>query len=484
MTRIDRRRFLGHVLASSAAATAVGPAARLMAAETAVTSANETLSVAVIGVRGRGQDHARAFAALPDCEVTCVCECDRAIGPGVVKKIGELQKGREPKFVEDLRRVFDDPSVDIVSIATPNHWHSLAAIWAMQAGKDVYVEKPVSHNVSEGRRMVQVARKYKRICQGGTQYRSFGPNRQAARYIADGNLGKVTYAHCYTYRPRKPIGAPGQYQPPETIDYNLWAGPAPVPLPIRRPNFHYDWHWIWDYGCGELGNNSVHPLDALRMILGGTGLGRGVLSYGARHFDDAGETPNTQVTIHDFDGMVIVQEVRNLKSPAPKHGGSILVEGTEGYLVSTLRGASAHRADGELVQKFDAPNEDHFANFVKAVRSRKMEDLNAEIVNGHLSTAIIHVGNISQRLGQDASPGEIKAQLEKLPAAEKHLETFESIQKHLAESDVDIAKQPLKLGPWLAIDSDRETFVDNEAANAMLIRDYREPFVVPPADKI
>ena len=484
MTRIARRRFLEQVMLTSAATTACGPVARLWAAEPAAKSANEKLNVAVIGVRGRGQDHARGFAAIPGCEVTCICECDRAIGPAVVKKIGEIQKGREPKFVEDLRRVFDDPSVDIVSIATPNHWHALAAIWAMQAGKDVYVEKPVSHNVSEGRRMVQVARKYNRICQGGTQYRSFGPNREAAKYVAGGKLGKVGYAHCYMYRTRRAIGAPGAYQPPESVDYNLWAGPAPMTLPIRRPNFHYDWHWIWDYGCGELGNNSVHPLDTLRMILGGTGLGRGVLSYGARHFDDAGETPNTQVTIHGFEDMVIVQEVRNLKSPAPKHGGFILVEGSEGYLVSTLRGASAYRPDGELAQKFEAPNDDHFANFVTAVRSRKMEDLNAEIVEGHLSTAIVHVGNISQRLGQDASAGEIKAQLEKLPAAEKNLETFDDIQKHLAENGVDISKQPLKLGPWLAIDSDRETFVDSDAANAMLTRDYREPFVVPPADKI
>jgi len=471
-------------MTSSAAAAAIGPAGRILAAEKPSKSPNEKLNVAIIGVRGRGQDHARAFAAMPDCEVTCICECDRAIAPSVVKKIGEIQKGREPKFVEDLRRVFEDKSIDMVSVATPNHWHSLAAIWAMQAGKDVYVEKPVSHNVSEGRRMVQVARKHNRICQGGTQYRSFGPNREAARYIAEGKLGKVSYAHCYTYRTRNPIGAPGEYQPPESLDYNLWAGPAPMPLPVRRPNFHYDWHWIWDYGNGELGNNSVHPVDAMRMIVGGTGLGRGVLSYGARHYDDAGQTPNTQVTIHDLGEMVLVQEVRNLKTAPPARGGAILVEGSEGYLVSTLSGASAYRPDGELAQKFEAPNDDHFANFVKAVRSRNREDLNAEIVNGHISTAVIHVANISQRLGEDASPAEIKARLEKLPAAEKTLETFESIRKHLADHDIDIDKQPLKLGPWLQIDSDKETFVGNDAANAMLTRDYREPFVVPAADQM
>ncbi len=484
MTRINRRGFLEHAMVASAAAMAVGPAGRCLAEEKPPKSPNETLSVAVIGVRGRGQDHARAFATMPGCEVTYICECDRAIGPTVVKKIADVQKGREPKFVEDMRRIFEDKSVDVVSVATPNHWHSLAAIWAMQAGKDVYVEKPVSHNIREGRCMVQVARKYNRICQGGTQYRSFGPTRESAGYLADGKLGKVTYAHCFTYRPRNPIGPPGEHQPPESLDYNLWAGPAPMPLPVRRPHFHYDWHWIWDYGNGELGNNSVHPLDALRMILGSAGLGRGVLSYGVRHFDDAGETPNTQVTIHDFDSMVIVQEVRNLKSAPPKGGAAILIEGTEGYLVSTLRAASAYHPNGELAQKLDAPNDDHFANFIKAVRSRKPEDLNAEIIQGHTSTAVVHVGNISQRLGQKASPDEIKARLEKLPAAEKTLETFESIQKHLADHKIDIAGQPLTLGPWLQIDSESEQFVDNPAANALLTRDYREPFVVPPADKI
>ncbi len=172
-----------------------------------------------------------------------------------------------------MRRIFDDKSVDIVSIATPNHWHSLAAIWAMQAGKDVYVEKPVSHNISEGRRMVQVARKYNRICQGGTQYRSTGANRAAAQYVREGKLGQIKLAHVCTYRSRTSIGPAGQYSPPPTVDYNLWAGPAPMELPVRRKSFHYDWHWFWDWGGGELGNNSVHPVDAMRMVVGLEGPG-------------------------------------------------------------------------------------------------------------------------------------------------------------------------------------------------------------------
>ncbi len=483
MASIPRRRFLQQSLLGAATVTAVAPAARLLGQTQQAGSPNETLSVAVIGVRGRGQAHAHAFAAREDCRITYICDCDQAMSAPVVKKIGELQQS-EPKAVEDMRRVFDDPSVDVVTIATPNHWHSLAAIWAMQAGKDVYVEKPVSHNVSEGRRTVQAARKHQRICQAGTQYRSYGANRAAAKFIAEGKLGDVSYAHCYTYRPRKPIGEPGQFPPPQTLDYNLWTGPAPMQLPVVRPHFHYDWHWIWDYGNGELGNNSVHRLDCLRLILGNPDLGRGVMSYGARQFDDAGQTPNTQVTIHDLGSLTVVQEVRNLATAKPPCDGNILIRGSEGHLVATLTGVAVFDPDDKLVEKLEGPDEDHFDNFIKAVRSRNMEDLNADIVQGHTSTATIHVANISQQLGQTASASEIRAELEKHPSAAAAVETFEAIQKHLADNGVDIQKQPLTLGPWLAIDAEKEQFTGSEAANALLTREYREPFIVPSEDQL
>jgi predicted dehydrogenase len=460
-----------------AAAASAGSAPVLLAAEPdkQSKSANDRLSVAVIGVRSRGGQHAQAFDSRDDCVVTYICDADSAIG----EKVAARFKGK-PKFVQDLRRIFDDKSVDIVSIATPNHWHALAAIWAMQAGKDVYVEKPLSHNISEGRRMVQVARKYNRICQGGTQYRSSGANRAAAQYIREGKLGQIKLAHVCTYRSRSSIGPAGQYSPPPTVDYNLWAGPAPMEMPVRRKSFHYDWHWFWDWGGGELANNSVHPVDAMRLMTGLQGLGRGVLSYGGRvGLDDCGETPSVQVSIHDFGPTTVVQEVRNLKTAAPKRGSSLIV-GTEGY----LSGGSVYDPDGKLVQKLSGPGEDHFANFVKAVRSRKREDLNADIEEGHISTAVIHVGNISQRLGKPASPKEIQQALEALKVNENVVETFAEIRRHLTDNGVDIDKTPLTLGPWLTIDSDRERFVKNKAANAMLTRDYRKPFVVPSAKEI
>jgi len=485
MQRLSRRRFLEQsMLATAAAVTAATPGST-PAQERTTTSPNERLSVAVLGVRGRGQGHADAFAAREDCAVTYVCDADRKVGEAYAEKFAAKYDSK-PVFVDDMRRIFDDPSVDVVSIATPNHWHSLAAIWAMQAGKDVYVEKPVSHNVSEGRRMVQTMQKHGRICQGGTQYRSGGSNRAAAEAIKQGKLGRIKLAQCFTYRLRTPIGPPGEYPVPESVDYNLWAGPAPMQIPLRRRNFHYDWHWIWDYGNGELGNNSVHAVDTMRLLLDLNGLGRGVMSYGGRQFDDAGETPNTQITVHDFGEVTVVQEVRNLKTDRPPRGATILVEGTEGFLVGTLGGNTIFDLDGNLVEKVEGPGDNHFGNFVKAVYSRKVEDLNAPIVEGHLSTALVHVGNVSHVLGRKAAPADIAAQLEAHQGNYEALEAFERIRSHLAEHKVDIASpdQQLELGPWLAIDSDSETFGDNAEANALLTREYRKPFVVPTADEV
>ncbi len=482
MLRVNRRRFLEESLLAAAAAAAVEPLGQVMAGEAPSKSPNEKLSVAVIGVRGRGGAHIEAFASRSDCQVTHVCDADRDVCSRVAES--QAKKGRKVKAVEDMRRVFDDKSVDIVAVATPNHWHSLAAIWAMQAGKDVYVEKPVSHNVSEGRRMVQVARKYGRICQGGTQYRSVGANRATAQFLREGKLGKITLARCVMHRSRRSIGPAGKYEAPASVDYNLWAGPAPMD-PITRKSFHYDWHWFWNYGNGELGNNCIHAVDTMRLLLGLQGLGRGVMSYGGRLlFNDAAETPNTQVTIHDLGDITVVQEVRNLKTAAPRLGATVLVTGSEVYLACTLGGDTVYDLQGKRVQKIEGPNENHFENFLKAVRSRRREDQNAEIVEGHQSTALVHLGNISQRLGRLAAPAEILKQLQSLKVHENVADSFEQIRRHLADNGADIEKTRLTLGPWLTIDSAKETFVGNPAADRLLTRPYRKPFVVPPADAI
>jgi len=210
-----------------------------------------------------------------------------------------------------------------------------------------------------------------------------------------------------------------------------------------------------------------------------------VLSYGARvGIDDCAETPSVQVTIHDFGPLTVVQEVRNLKTASPKQGGAIFIEGAEGYLVSNYSSAAVYDPEGKLVEKLSGPNINHFDNFIQAVRSRNRQEQNAEINQGHTSTALVHVANISQRLGQPASPAEIRKVLESLKVNENAVETFEEIRQHLADNNVDIEKTPLALGPWLAIDADREQFAESAAANAMLTREYRKPFVVPAENEV
>jgi len=468
------------MLAATAAVAA--PARPLMSAQS--DSPNERIGVAVIGTGGRGSAHAAAFAGRKDCEVRVLCDADLSRAEGVANSVAKRQ-GRRPKVVQDLRTIFEDGSVDAVSIATCNHWHALAAIWAMQAGKDVYVEKPVSHNVTEGRRIVQVARKHKRVCQSGTQYRSHGSNRALASYLREGKLGDVTLAFCMVRKGRGPIGAPGKYDPPKGVDYDLFCGPAPL-APITRQRFHYDWHWFWDFGNGDLGNSGIHRVDIARWALGVSGLGSGVMSYGGRlGYSDAGETPNTQITIHDFGDRSLVVEVRGLKTG--QHRGltnGIVIEGSEGFITSTQTSAAIFDPDGKKVRDLTGPNEDHFDNFLKAVRSRRIEDLNAEILDGHQSSALCHLGNISHRLGGPASPKEILGQLDSHRIHDEVAETFDRNRKHLHGNGVDLEKTPLTLGPWLRTSPGQEAFVDNGPADALLTRTYRRPYVVPTADAI
>ena len=475
MNSITRRRFLEDTLLAAAAAAAASIPARAIAAEQRPAGANDRITAAIIGCGIRGKQHASELARLSDCEIAYVCDPDRDRAAEVAAHLVELKRP-QPKAVQDLRVILDDKSVAAVFVATPNHWHALAAIWAMQAGKDVYVEKPVSHNVSEGRRIVQVARKLGRICQGGTQNRSNGALAEAIKYMHDGKLGEVKLARSIVYGRRNSIGGPGRYEVPGSVDYNLFAGPAPL-SPLTRPKFHYDWHWFWDTGNGELGNNNIHSLDICRWGLGVTGLGRAVISYGGRvGYTDAAETPNTQVCVFDFGGKTILAETRGLKTEPfdPNFKGGWVFHGTEGIIA----GESLFDLDGKLVRTFTGKSENHFANFLKAVRSRKVSELHADILEGHQSTALCHIGNISWRLGHPASPDEMQKRLAELKVHEAVLETFDRTRKHLAENDVDLEKTKLTLGPMLRLDSDKEKFLDPMAA-ALLTREYRKPFVVP-----
>lgn len=481
MIRQSRREFLENSLLAAAAAMAGTSAASSPAHAQGSSSPNERLRVAVLGVNGRGGAHVSAFSSRNDTQVAVICDPDENVGGKRAEALGNA-KGYKVQYVQDLRRVMDDQSIDIVSIATPNHWHALATIWAVQAGKDVYVEKPISHNVSEGRRMVQAAQKHGRIVQTGTQARSHQAQRELVEFVKSGGIGEVLLARGLCYKRRGSIGPRGNYDVPAGVDYNVWLGPA-AEQPVTRPKFHYDWHWQWDFGNGDLGNQGVHQMDIARWGLGVTGLGRSVLSYGGRlGYEDAGETANTQVNIHDFGNKQLVFEVRGLPTE-PLRGASVgvIFYGTEGYGVSTSNYAKAavFDNDGKLIQEFSGGGENlHYANFIDAVRSRKAEQLNAPLLEGHFSAALCHLGNISYRLGQMIG---LKEAEERLGGQGEAVRTFGRFAEHLTQNGVDLAQTKLRFGRRLELQADAEQFTGEDVAlaNQMLTREYRAPFVVP-----
>jgi len=484
MARRTRREFLEDSMFATAAAVAANAAPNLFADEEKPSkSPNETLGVAVVGVNGRGNSHISAFAGRSDTEILYVCDVDREIGPKRAEEVGKRQGGRTPKFVEDIRKLLEDPKVDIVSIATPNHWHALGAIWSIQAGKDVYVEKPVSHNVSEGRRIVEAARKHNRICQTGTQSRSNPGMIGVMEYLHSGKLGEVKLARGLCYKPRGSIGPRGTFEPPANVNYDLWCGPAPAG-PVTRSRFHYDWHWQWDYGNGDLGNQGIHQMDLCRWALGEKSLSRTVLSYGGRFgYEDAGETANTQLVIHDYGKKSLVFEVRGLKTPRLKDVSvGLIVECTDGFaVIPSYEAGSVFDKDGKELESFKGGGDNlHFANFLKAVRSRKHTDLTADVEEGHLSSALCHLGNISYRLGADLPATELLPSLEKFPHNDNFQDTMQRTLDHLRDNGIIVDNNlKVRMGLQLAIDTAAENFPNQPAANAMLTREYRAPFVVP-----
>ena len=451
---------------------------------TAKVSANERIRMAVIGFNGRGMDHIKGFASMPETEIVMLCDPDQRIAEKGVKGVKELQE-KEPGFVQDLRRIMDDKSIDAVSIATPNHWHALAAIWAIQAGKDVYVEKPVSHNVSEGRRIVEVARKNNKIVQTGTQSRSNEGMQQVMNFIHSGKIGAVKLAYGLCYKPRGSIGnTTTDLKIPDTLDFNLWCGPAPME-PLHRIGVHYNWHWFWNTGNGDLGNQGIHEMDKARWGLNVKTLPDAIWSVGGRvGYVDSAETANTQLCLFNYakEGCKLIFEVRGLKTSHYKGArvGNIWV-GTNGYVVSNSYGSGvAFRPDGELMDNFKGGG-NHYANFVKAVKSRKFSDLNADIEEGHLSSALCHLGNISYRLGHIASTEEMAKTLDNPKSngmCNEGCDAVTRMKKHLEDNKVDLAAK-FHIGKPLQLDSSSETFKDDKDANAMLTREYRKGFEVP-----
>jgi predicted dehydrogenase len=490
MNFLDRRDFLKQS-AGLAGLIAAGYFAKdtLAAAQEAQPAqprgANERLNIAVIGVRGRGRDHIGGLAGRNNCRVTHLCDVDTAVTPAAVKLVQGRQDGAPaPTVVQDLRRIMDNKDIHAVSIATPNHWHSLAAIWAMQAGKHVYVEKPVSHNIWEGRRLVEASRHFNKICQAGTQIRSNPGIREAIAFIQENKLGRCTVARGLCYKRRDTIGhVNGPQEPPRTMDYNLWCGPAANRPPQRnhRTNgtVHYEWHWIWEYGNGDLGNQGIHQMDVARWGLGKAELPRSCISLGGRFgYVDDGETPNTQMAVMDYGEAQLIFEVRGLNPMGNYRNAQVgnVFHCPDGYVVFTTYNTAIVFNNENREQRRFGGNGDHYGNFVSCVRSGRRQDLKGEILEGHLSSALCHLANISYRLGR-ATPFDRRNGV--LGENREANETLTRMVDHLRAREVAIDKVMLTVGQRLNVDVQAETFGNDAAANRLLTREYRKGFEVP-----
>jgi predicted dehydrogenase len=489
----NRRQFIQSTLGAAAAMSA--------AAYVRGAAAASDIRVAQIGFNGQGGGHIKSLGS----HVVALCDVDRKV---LDKKADELkERNRTVDKYTDYRKLLEDKNIDAVSIATPNHTHSLIAIAAVQAGKHVYVEKPISHNVWEGRQLVAAARRYNKLVQCGTQSRSSQALKDAVAFAQGGALGKIRYAVGTCYKPRHDIGkssTPLEF--PDFIDRNLWVGPA-ADDPIYRPeknskgqyNPHYDWHWDFNTGGGDLGNQGIHQMDICRWFLGETTLAPRVISIGGRlGYDDAGNTANTQVIFHAYEQAPLIFEVRGL--PRSKEyqesgwdgnmdryrcratGVAAVIQCEKGFIeVPDYTKATAFDNDGREVKYFKPDGDNHHHNWLSAIAAGDRKLLNAEIQEGHLSSSLCHTGNVSHRLGEKKSTREIAERV----AANEYLATsFDRMCGHLRANGVDVdGEDVITLGPWLELDPTSESFVGNDQANELRTRKYREPFVVPDMER-
>jgi predicted dehydrogenase len=372
------------------------------AAGVLAASPNDTIRAACVGIRGRGRSHISSLLEQPNVELAAFCDIDESV---LEARLGDVEKkGRKrPTGYTDYRKLLEDKSIDVVTIATQNHNHTLQTIWACQAGKDVYVEKPCSHNIFESRQIVAAARKYNRIVQHGSQSRSSKACQEAVEKMRNGEIGDVYMARGLSYKWRDTIGRKSPEPVPAGVHYDLWLGPAPK-REFTRNRFHYNWHWMWDYGNGDIGNQGIHQMDMARWGLGVTYPTKITAAGGHFMFDDDQETPNTMVATFEFDGMgkkkLLVFEVRHwMTNPESDITVGNLYYGTKGYL-ATRGGYKIFLGKEREPGPSGSGGGDHFANFLSAVRSRKREELNAEIEEGAISCVLVHLANISYRLGR------------------------------------------------------------------------------------
>ena len=442
-----RRKFIA-TAASGAVASVMAPMAfagekaeQGMAMPTVVPKsafgANDRIRIAVLGVNSRGVTLISSAMGVPNVEVVTLCDPDMNVLRAKSKSFEDKYK-KKVAVEQDFRKVYDDKNIDAVMLASPNHWHALHAIYACQAGKDVYVEKPATHNVSEGRKMIEAAYKYNRIVQHGVQLRSSVAIREAVQHLRNGLIGRVYMSRGLVFRWRPDIGNKGISNVPEGLDYDLWCGPAPM-APFTQNLVHYNWHWHWNYGCGDVGNQGIHETDLCMWGLD-VGLPERITSMGGKFlWNDAKEVPEIQTSIYHYpkEKKIIQFEVRNWCTNLEDGAGvGNIFYGDKGYMVVKDYGTYETYL-GEKREKGPSRSEDgelelHVANWIDAVRARDKSIQNGPVETGHLSSSLAHLGNISYRLGR---------QLDFDPVAER--------------------------------------FIGCTDANEMLTRTYRPPFVMP-----
>ena len=430
---MERRTFVKSAAGLAATASALAPASAL--------GANDTIRIAVLGVNGRGKSHISGLQPLENVEITTFVEPDLVVAR---QRAAEFEKtyGKKVKIVQDMREVFDDKDIDAVTIATPNHWHTLAAIWACQAGKDVYVEKPSTHCYNEGLSLVAAAKKYDRIVQHGVQLRSSEAIQEAVAQLNDGIIGDVYMARATIFKWRPPLEKHANAEPPSTLDYEQWVGPGKW-RPYSKQHVHYNWHWTWDYGNGEIGNQGIHETDMMQWGLGVTQPTR-LTSMGGRYlWDDHRETPELLTTLMEFEeggrkkfGEIAVRFWCSNHETESANGN--LFYGTEGHLV--ISGYTDYQfffgRGNEPGPKGKAPTK-HYENFIKAIRSRKTSDQNGPVEQAHNAAGMAHLGNITYQRNK-----------------------------------------------VLEFDPKAERFTNDDLANEMLGQQYRKGYEVPAPDKV
>jgi len=445
MNKPTRRQFLQSTSGGLAVGSATGR--RAFAA-----LANERVRLAVVGIRGRGGNLAKKFAARADSEIAYLCDVDQSLFPQYLQDIEQIQR-RPPKATGDFRHALDDKSVDAIVVATPDHWHALATIWGCQAGKDVYVEKPVSHSPWEGRKMVEAARRYERVVQVGTQNRSAPYNIAAKKYIESGKLGSIHMVRVINQKSWPNASAAVDRDPPAGLNWDMWTGPAPVSK--YNENHHHHWNHFWQFSGGDIINDGVHQIDLARWVTG-KAYPKSVYSTGGRYAEEGVfESPDTQVAVFQFDDLVMTFELTlytpyMIKSDQqlrdsdmfphwPQNAERIEIYGSDALMILGRHGCGWQVFDRPkdrkpvVVEEGNGPFPDdvHFENFIQSVRSRNAPS--ADIEEGHRSTLMCQLANISYRLG----------------------------------------------GRKLLVNPETETLVDDAEANRMLKRQYREPWVVP-----